>query len=148
VHTLQLICLIVLGVIAGEELTVRFGVQPAISRLQDTAHILARQALIKRLRILVPCIMLPGFVMTILVLIFSNSASGYFYRWAASVAITLYLLSSFFGTVPINIKVNDWNASSPPANWKNIFKRWENIDTIRSVAATLAFIFLAISLVH
>jgi uncharacterized membrane protein len=147
-HVAQIVCLILLGITAGEELAVRYGVQPAISRLEDTAHILARQALIRQLRVLVPCIMLPGFVLTVVVLLFSGSGAGYGLRWAAVVAMTLYLLSSFLGTVPINIKVNDWKATSPPPNWKAVFKRWETIDTIRSASATMAFIFLAISRMH
>lgn len=147
-HSVQIICLIVLGVISGEELTVRYGVQPAISRLEDTSHILTRQALIRQLRVLVPCIMLPGFVLTLLVLAFSGSGVGYGFRWATAAAMTVYLLSSFFGTVPINIKVHEWKATSPPANWKAVFKRWETIDTIRSTAATLAFISLAVSIMH
>lgn len=47
--TMTIVCLILLGLLAGEELIVRWGVQPALASLDDRAHLQARIALVKRL---------------------------------------------------------------------------------------------------
>jgi hypothetical protein len=38
---------------------VRYGVQPALTRLPDQPHVLARQALVRRLRVVVPILIVP-----------------------------------------------------------------------------------------
>ena len=66
--------LFLIGVLAGEELIVRYGLHPALSRLDDRAHLLARQALVRRLRVVVPIVMLPAAALVAAVLVV---ATGY-----------------------------------------------------------------------
>jgi hypothetical protein len=56
--TILLFAIIVPGFAAGEEFIVRWGLQPAMNKLPDYPHLLARQALIRRLKIVVPFLML------------------------------------------------------------------------------------------
>jgi uncharacterized membrane protein len=141
IHILQFIGLFLSGILAGEEFVVRYGVQPSLSALEDRPHIQARQALVRRLRILVPAIMVPTVIAGIAVLVLSGGGSGIGFRWAGTLALVAFVLFSFLGTVPINIKVNDWNVDEPPADWKSLVRRWEQIDVFRSSAAILAFAF-------
>jgi uncharacterized membrane protein len=141
IHILQFIGLFLSGILAGEEFVVRYGVQPSLSALEDRPHIQARQALVRRLRILVPAIMVPTVIAGIAVLILSGGGAGIGFRWAGALALVAFVLFSFLGTVPINIKVNDWNVDEPPADWKSLVRRWEQIDVFRSSAAILAFAF-------
>jgi hypothetical protein len=43
------------------------------------------------------------------------------------------------GTVPINAAILEWAATAPPANWRALVRRWEQLDTARSWAAIAAF---------
>ncbi len=127
------------GILAGEELVVRYGVQPALNGLPDRAHILARQALVRRLRVLVPIVMVPTVIVGIAVLVIGGSGAGFGFRWATAIALVGVVLISVLGTVPINIRVNDWPVDSPPENWRDEVRRWELIDVFRSSAAVIAF---------
>lgn len=140
IQLLQTVGLVLAGVLAGLEFIVRYGVQPALTSLEDRAAILARVALVNRLKIVVPLIMIPSFLVGVAVLVFSGDGAGFAFRWAGVGASVALLLFSFLGTVPINMQVSDWRAEDPPANWKALVKRWEFIDVFRSSAAIVAFI--------
>jgi len=142
---LQFSGLFLAGILAGEELIVRYGVQPALSSMADTPHLHARQALVRRLRVVVPIIMIPTVLVEVAVLVLVDSGPGLALRWATVIALAAFLLISFLGTVPINIQVNDWQVDAPPADWKAVVHRWEQIDVFRSSAALLAFAFALIS---
>ena len=143
---LQSIGLFLAGILAGVEFIVRYGVQPALSRLDDVPHIRARQAIIGRLRIVVPLVMIPTVVVTIAVLVVAlvtgQGDRGLPLVIAGLAALVVVLLASFLGTVPINIKVYDWDAAAPPADWKSVIRSWERIDVLRSSAAMVAFALL------
>ena len=68
-----------------------------------------------------------------------GSGAGVGFRWAVVIALVAFLLFSFLGTVPINIKVNDWRVDDLPMDWKVLVLRWERIDIFRSSAALVAF---------
>jgi uncharacterized membrane protein len=50
------------------------------------------------------------------------------------------------GTVPINAAVLDWDASAPPADWRARVDRWEQLNTVRTWAAVIAFAVLLTAL--
>ncbi|WP_433043324.1 anthrone oxygenase family protein [Dactylosporangium sp. CS-033363] len=135
---LQAIGVILAGLLAGEEFIVRYGVQPALRALDERAHIGARVALVRRLRIVVPALMLPTVAVAVAVLIRADGA-GAGWRWAGLAALVAFLLFSFLGTVPINMKVVGWDADAPPADWRAVVDRWQRIDVLRSGAAIVAF---------
>ena len=137
---IEFIGLFLAGVLAGEEFIVRYGVQPALSSLEDRAHMLGRIAMVRRLKIIVPAIMIPTVIAAIVLVSTSGSGTGFLFRILGMAALVAFLLFSFLGTVPINIRVNDtWDVENPPKDWKQLVKRWEFIDTFRSSAALLAF---------
>ncbi|AMB58028.1 anthrone oxygenase family protein [Microterricola viridarii] len=137
--------LVLAGILAGEEFIVRWGVQPALSRLSDHSHVEARIALVKRLKIVVPAIMVPTALLAVATLLVAGGGAGLAWRWAGMIALVAFLLFSFLGTVPINIKVNDWDADAPPAEWKAVVARWQAIDVYRSTAAVVAFVCFTIA---
>ena len=139
VDILQAVGLVLAGLLAGEEFIVRWGVQPALSSLEDRAHILARVALVKRLKVVVPILMVPTVLVGIAVLATGGVGAGFAFRLVGLLALVAFVLFSFLGTVPINIRVNDWDADTPPADWRDVVRRWQFIDVFRSSAAILAF---------
>jgi hypothetical protein len=142
---LQAVGLVLAGLLAGEEFIVRWGVQPAVSSLENRAHILARVALVKRLKVVVPILMVPTVLVGIAVLATGGVDAGFGFRVVGLVALVAFVLFSFLGTVPINIKVNDWTPDSPPADWKDVVRRWQFIDVFRSSAAILAFVAFVVA---
>ncbi|MEV6872874.1 DUF1772 domain-containing protein [Amycolatopsis sp. NPDC051128] len=146
-EVVQYVGLFLLGVLAGEELIVRYGIHPALSTLDDRAHLPARQALVRRLRVVVPIVMLPAAALAVTVLVVVTGP-GLAMRWATLIAMVVFLLLSFLGTVPINVKVNDWRADAPPGDWKAVIRRWARIDVFRSTAATIAFLFAVLAVAY
>lgn len=140
--------LVLLGLLAGEEFIVRWGVQPALARLPDDAHVRARIALVQRLKVVVPLLMLPAVLATIAVLVVAGDGTGLAWRIASAAALLVFLLASFLGTVPINIGVNDWDPATPPSDWKDVVRRWERIDVLRSTAAVAAFVLAVVAAVQ
>jgi hypothetical protein len=143
---LETLGLLFAGVLAGEEFIVRYGVQPALTSLDDLPHLLARQALVRRLRVVVPALMAPTVLLAIATVITGGVGAGFGFRVAALAALVAFVLFSFLGTVPINIRVNEWDAEHPPADWKRVVARWQFIDVFRSSAALLGFVLLLVGL--
>lgn len=146
---LQAVQLLLIGVLAGEELLVRYGVQPALRSLPDGAHVAARIALVKRLKVVVPILMLPTVLASAALVVTAPpaGASTASFGWsiAGLAALVAFLLASFLGTVPINMAVDRWHASAPPADWRRTVHRWETIDTVRSGAAAVSFALFVVA---
>jgi uncharacterized membrane protein len=135
IAVLALVGTFLLGLLAGCEFTVRYAVRAPLAALDDRAHILLRQGLIRTLRVLVPAVYLPGFLIAIAVAIIDGGAM----RWTGVAALVVWTVTTFFGTVPINEAALDWPAEAPPSTWKTQVERWERLNTVRTWAAVLAF---------
>jgi anthrone oxygenase-like protein len=138
---LQYLSLFLGGLLAGEELVVRYGVHPSLAVLDDRAQIQARQGLIRRLRVLVPAIMVPAVLSGAAVVFLDGSGAVSGFRWAGAASLLAFVLVTFLGTVPINIAIGDWRADAPPAEWRSTIRRWGRLDVVRSSMAILAFAF-------
>ncbi|WP_103379953.1 anthrone oxygenase family protein [Pseudonocardia dioxanivorans] len=131
------------GVLAGGELLVRWGIAPALTALPDHSHLLARQSLVRRLRVLVPAVMVPTVVLAVVAAVLAGGVLP----WLGVGVLAVFVLVSAFGTVPINIRVDGWDAADPPADWHALVRRWQRIDVVRSTAALVAFLVLLAVLV-
>ncbi|HEY5319673.1 MAG TPA: DUF1772 domain-containing protein [Galbitalea sp.] len=136
------------GILAGEELVVRYGVHPSLGRLDAALQIRTRQALILKLRVLVPVVFLLTATASVATLIAEGTGTGFGLRCAAAAALLVWILSTLIGTVPINKAILDWTPDSPPSGWTALITRWERLDVLRSSAAVVAFacLMLAITL--
>jgi hypothetical protein len=137
---LEAAAIVLVGLLAGTEFIVRWGVQPAIRALDDRAHVAARVKLVHRLRVVVPALMVPAVVTSVA----EALVDGGGWRWGAVGALVAFLLLAFLGTVPINMKVSNWRPEEPPHDWRATIIRWERIDVFRSSAAIAALICLAL----
>lgn len=146
-NVLLVVQLVLVGLLAGEEFIVRWGVQPAMAALPDDAHVRARIAMVRSLRVVVPALMVPAVLASVAVLVLGGTDDGAGWRIAATAALVVFVLASFLGTVPINIGVADWDPADPPADWQRTVSRWERIDVLRSSAALVAFVLSVIGAV-
>ncbi|OCT13030.1 hypothetical protein A8709_21230 [Paenibacillus pectinilyticus] len=142
---LTFIHLFLAGLLAGEEFVVRYGVHVSLAGLDEPSQIRVRQALILKLRILVPAILLPTIVLGIIVLVLTGSEPGFGFRLAGVLALLILMLVTILGTLPINKGALAWQPDAPPSNWQALINRWGQLDIIRSSAAILAFGFFLIA---
>lgn len=127
------------GLLAGAELLVRLGVRAPLATLGDQPQIELRQALIRTLRIVVPALYLPTITTGIAATALNVSGTGFGLQCAAVLALLVWTLTTFAGTVPINVALLDWQPTAPPADWRERIHRWELLDTVRTYAAVAAF---------
>lgn len=131
------------GLLAGEELIVRYGVHPALVALDDVTQIRARQSLIYKMRVLVPVLFFATLGTAVAALAVGGTDAGFALRIASVAALVVWLGTTFGGTVIINSAVIEWDAAAPPANWRAMIVRWGRADVIRSSAAIVAFAAVA-----
>ena len=70
---LLVVQLVLVGLLAGEEFIVRWGVQPAMAALPDDAHLRTRIALVKSLKVVVPMLMVPAVLASVAVLVLAGT---------------------------------------------------------------------------
>jgi hypothetical protein len=133
------------GLLAGEELVVRYGVHPALVALDDATQTKARQSLILRLRVLVPVLFFATLGAAIASLVAGGADAALPLRVAAVAALVAWLGTTFGGTVIVNSAVLLWNPDALPSNWRAMIVRWGRIDVVRSTAAVVAFVALALT---
>jgi uncharacterized membrane protein len=133
------------GILAGEELVVRFGVRGPVAALEQRAHILLRQGLIRSLRILVPAIYFPTLLLGAAATLLGGAGPGLALRGAAVLALLVWLAATLGGTVPINQAALRWDPATPPPDWLDMVSRWERLDSVRAAAATAAFALLLVA---
>lgn len=134
------------GLLAGEEFVIRYGVRGPLASLDDKAHILFRQALIYKLRILVPAIYALTLLSAVAVAVLDGTNGGLAFRGVAIAALAAWIAATLAGTVPINEAVLEWSADAPPATWRTQVDRWERLNTLRTWTAVIAFVSLSASL--
>ncbi len=127
------------GLLAGVELIVCYGLRRALTVLDQVPHILIRQALIRRLRVLVPAIFGPAVLTAVAAL------DGSLLRYLALIPVLTGVLVTAFGTVRINGAAVDWDPQAPPAGWQTLITRWERQDLVRCWSALAAFALLLLA---
>ncbi|HEX2912111.1 MAG TPA: anthrone oxygenase family protein [Chloroflexia bacterium] len=134
------------GILAGEEFTILSGIRGPLASLEDKAHLRFRQALIYRLRVVVPLIFGLALFSGLAVTILNGFNSAFGFRCAGLLTLAAFILITLFGTVPINSAALAWNPAAPPANWRALVRRWEKLDNLRCSAALLAFALFLIGM--
>jgi hypothetical protein len=133
------------GMLAGIEFVIHYGLRGPSEMLDDHAQLQLRQALVMRLRVLVPAFFAPTAVLGIALTVLGAGTPGFWFRCAAVLAVCIWILIRVVGTVPINSATADWQLSAPPKNWKELAHRAERFHIIGVWAAVLAFAFFLIA---
>ncbi len=137
VEVLGFVNLLCAGVLAGEEFVICYGVGGPVASLDPQPEIQLRQALIRRLRVLVPAIFGLAFFSVLL----EGFGPGLGFRCAGLFSLVAFISITLAGTVPINQAALTWKATAPPEGWRAMVNRWERLDTARTWAAVAAFGF-------
>lgn len=127
------------GILAGIEFVIHYGLRAPAEVLDDQSQLKFRQALILRLRVLVPAFFLPAAVSGIAVTVLDGGAPGFWLRCAGVLALLTWIVIRVIGTVPINSATLAWQPSAPPKNWKEQVNHAERFHIIGVWAAVLTF---------
>jgi hypothetical protein len=127
------------GLLAGSEIVIHYGLRIPTEVLDEKAQIQLRQALILRLRVLVPAFFVPTGVSGIAITVLESSAVGFWFRCAGIFALMLWIIIRVIGTVPINSDTLTWQPAAPPENWKALINHAERFHSVGVWAAVIAF---------
>jgi hypothetical protein len=132
------------GILAGMEVVIHYGLHGPAQVLPDASQLRLRQALVLRLRILVPAFFVPAASSGFAVAIVDGAGPGLWLRGAGVASWLVWIAVRIVGTVPINSATLAWNAEAPPADWKARVQSAERFHILGVWAALLAFaLFLA-----
>jgi hypothetical protein len=141
VAVLEFVELFCAGLLAGAEFIVCFGVRSTITVLDEQPQVQLRQALIRRLRVLVLAIYEPTLLSAVAVTVLAGAGDGFGFRRLGLLAVLVWTVTTFVGTVPINKATLTWRPEAPPEDWGAVVSRWERLDKVRFGAAVMAFAF-------
>ena len=139
VTLLDFVNLFFAGMLAGIEFVIHYGLRGPSEILDDHSQLQLRQALVMRLRVLVPAFFAPTALLGIALTVLSGGIPGFWFRCAAVLAVCIWILITVVGTVPIKSATADWQLSAPPKNWKELVNRAERFHIVGVWAAVLAF---------
>jgi hypothetical protein len=139
VAVLHFVNLFFAGILAGIEVAIHYGISGPAEILSEQSQIRLRQALILRLRVLVPAFFVPTTLSGIAVAVLDGVAPGVWFRCAGVLAMLIWIGIRVIGTVPINRATLTWEAGAPPKNWKAQVDHAERFHVVGVWAAVMPF---------
>ena len=134
------------GLLAGIELVLHYGLRGAADILNEQSQLQFRQALILRLRVLVPTFFVPTAVLGIAVTILDGVTPGFWFRGAGVLALLIWIWTRIVGTVSINSDTLTWQPDAPPKDWKTQVNHAERFHSIATWAVVAAFALFLIAI--
>ena len=129
------------GMLAGIEFVIHYGLRGPSEILDEHSQLQLRQALVMRLRVLVPAFFVPTAVSGIALTVLDGAAPGFWFRCAGVLAMLIWILIRVIGTVPINSATLTWQPGAPPKNWKALVNHAERFHIVGVWAMVMAFAF-------
>jgi hypothetical protein len=127
------------GILAGIEIVIHYGLRAPTEVLDEQSQIQLRQALVLRLRVLVPAFFVPTAVSGIAVTVLDGAAPGIWFRCAGVLAMLIWILIRVIGTVPINSATLTWQPDAPPKNWRALVNHAERFHIVGVWAVVMMF---------
>lgn len=129
------------GMLAGIEFVIHYGLRGPAETIDERSQLKLRQALVLRLRVLVPAFFLPAAVTGIAITVLDGFVPGFWFRGMGVLAVLIWAFIRVVGTVPINSATVEWKLEAPPVNWKELVNNAERFHIVGVWAAVLAFAF-------
>ncbi len=136
------------GMLAGMEFVIHYGLSTSAEALDERAQLRLRQALVLRLRVLVPAFFVPTALTGIAITVLDGLdgvGPGFWARCVAVFAILVWIAIRVIGTVPINSATLTWRLDAPPKDWKAQVSHAERFHIVGTWAAVAAFTFFLIA---
>ncbi len=127
------------GILAGVEIVIHYGLRAPSQVLDERSQLLLRQALVLRLRVLVPAFFVPTAISGIALTVIAGGAPGLWWRGVALLAVVMWISIRIVGTVPINSATLTWQADAPPPDWRALVDHAERFHIVGVWAVIVAF---------
>lgn len=146
---LDLLTVFFAGILAGMEIVIHYGLRSPAKVLNEQSQIQLRQALVLRLRVLVPAFFVPMTLSGIAATVLDGGAPGVWLRCAGLLAALIWIVIRVIGTVPINSATLTWQPNAPPKNWRALVDHAERFHSVGVLATIMAFaLFLTAQAFH
>jgi uncharacterized membrane protein len=146
----RFVALVATGLLAGIFLGDRMGLGFARLALPASSFVQLQQIQHVHFVRMMPVLQIAALLSTLtwLFLLRSDVRSSQF---AVIALATICLLVVFGLTMGINVPINNtlmtWNASAPPSDAMEIWKRWEQVNTVRAIVAPIGFALQVLGLI-
>ncbi len=138
-NLVDLVNLFCAGLLAGAEVAIHLGLPVHIAGLDDPSQIRFRQALTRRLRVLMPTLFAPTALSAIAVTALEGNSPGLWLRCLGVCAVLIWILTRVVATVPVNSATLTWQPTAPPEDWKQRVKQAERFHVAGTCAAVVIF---------
>ncbi len=128
------------GLLAGFEVAVHYGIGAPPSALTESAQIVLRQAMVRRLRVLAPALFVPSLLLAIKIAFDGRNEPQSWLRFVAVSMLLMWTIIRIVRTVPVNGATLEWNPEAPPKNWQSLIERTERFHVVAAWAAIAAFL--------
>jgi hypothetical protein len=136
----ELLELFFVGLLAGFEVAVHYGIGALPSTLTESAQIILRQAMVRRLRVLAPVLFVPSLLLAILIAVNERSKPQSWLRYVAVSMLFVWTIIRIARTVPVNSATLEWNPEAPPRDWRSLVQRTERFHVVAAWAVIIAFL--------
>ncbi len=133
------------GLLAGIEFVVHYGFRAPAEVLDARAQLQLRQAMVLRMRVLVPAFFFPTALTGLAVTVLNGGTPGFWFRVVGMLAMFLWIMLRVVGTVSINSDTLTWQLDAPPKNWKARIDNAERYHNIGVYAVILNFVLFLIA---
>lgn len=148
VSALVVVSLVLTGLVAGTMTVGLVAVRPALRSLPTTSYVQVKQAF----DISYPKLMKPLQIVSLVVTAALAIAAGVdgettcaVLAAIATVAVLTNIIVTVRGDLPINNAMATWQPEAPPSDWQSQRARWDFFNTIRTSAAVIALVLLALA---
>ncbi len=88
------------GLLAGMEVVIHYGLRAPAEVLDERARLQLRQAMVLRLRVLVPAFFVPTAVSAIAAIVLDGAAPGIWFRFVGLLAVLIWIVIRVIGRSP------------------------------------------------
>lgn len=137
-----IVALVCTGLAAGIFLGHRAGVSRAMPELSPSSFVQLQQIIHRTFARMMPVLIIGAVVGSALwaVLLRAHWQTCEFWLVSgASVAVVCIFAMTLAVNIPINKRLMTWNAAAPPSDLSTVWAPWEQVHSIRTVLAILAF---------
>ncbi|ETA01118.1 hypothetical protein CcI156_17330 [Frankia sp. CcI156] len=148
VSALVVISLVLTGLVAGTLTVGLVAVRPAMHSLPPTPYVMVKQAFDISYPRMMKLLQITNLIATIALAVAAGVTGATACAVLAGIVAACVLtniLVTVRGDLPINNAMATWQPESPPADWREQRARWDFFNSIRTTAAVIALVLLALA---
>lgn len=136
--------LVLVGLLAGNEVGTKVAVHPALEDLSIEERIRAEQALTRRFAAIMPYWMSSTVVSCVAALALSRGKPGFLPTLFGALCFVGMMVSTLLGNVPINNRMPEIDPEEDQQEFVELRERWDRLHTLRAVLNVSGLVFLVV----